>query len=77
MNDEVRRKMERVRLEIPKAKKAASDFERLLTLAKSAPFAGANLDFLERQEAMLSNQKAQNDLMETILEAFAEGEPNV
>lgn len=67
-------KLNFLRAQLPKMKKQADELERLINLAKAAPFAGANMDFLELQTNKLEVLKGENSLAETLISAIDDRE---
>lgn len=80
MNDEQKaafnKQTQEFREGLPGRVKEVTDVLRLIELAKTAPFAGVNADFIERMEVVWKERKSQNDMVSSILRVIEKvGEP--
>lgn len=73
MSDDNKKIAQQVLGHMPKIRKDVDDVVRLIELAKKSPFAGANMDFLERMEMVWVGRKDEMDTISEIVKQMSEG----
>lgn len=73
MSDDNKKIAQQVLIHMPKIRKDVDDVVRLIELAKKSPFAGANMDFLERMEMVWVGRKGERDTISEIVKQMSEG----
>lgn len=74
MSPEMSKKLAQMRTSLPKAKREVEDILRLVALARQAPFAGVNVDFLDRMEQVWNARKAETEFSEMLMGVIDEVE---